>query len=62
MSHENPAKALKVLWEELLGEDVSHLHGRFTVDEENKALFHGLSHKVVVLGNVFGPFFIRFPF
>jgi len=35
MSHENPTKALKVLWEELFGEDVSHLHGRFAVDEEN---------------------------
>ena len=51
MSQENHPKPLKVLWEQLLGEDVSHLQGCFAVNEENKALLHGLPHKVIVLGN-----------
>ena len=41
MSQENHPKPFKVLWEQLLGEDVSHLQGCFAEDEENKALFHG---------------------
>ena len=52
MSQENHPKPLKVLWEQLLGEDVSHLQGCFAENEENKALFHGLPHKMIVLGNV----------
>ena len=60
MSQENHPKPLKVLWEQLLGEDVSHLQGCFAENEENKALFHGLPHKMIVLGNVLSPFFICF--
>ena len=44
MSQENHPKPLKVLWEQLLGADVSHLQGCFAENEENKALFHGLPH------------------
>ena len=62
MSQENHPKPLKVLWEQLLGEDVSHLQGCFAENEENKALFHGLPHKMIVLGNVLSPFFICFSF
>ena len=63
MSQENHPKPLKVLWEQLLGEDVSHcLQGCFAENEENKALFHGLPHKMLVLGNVLSPFFICFSF
>ena len=62
MSQENHPKPFKVLWEQLLGEDVSHLQGCFAENEENKALFHGLPHKMIVLGNVLSPFFICFSF
>ena len=56
MSQENHPKPFEVLWEQLLGEDVSHLQGCFAENEENKALFHGLPHKMIVLGNVLSPF------